>query len=177
MRNIIVVLLILFFWMPSSMAQTEGDSLLSAEKIYTIQLTHLTKGKIKTLKEGNKIKVSDKSGRRVKGRISVIEEDYFVIRNDTFSIDTVDYIRKPLLGTRIVGCALFGSGVGAAGLGTYLIIDGLTRASLAGVIMVVMGVPVAGVGLLATTVGGVFLLIGKKYNIDKKYTISIVSKE
>ncbi|MDT8309376.1 MAG: hypothetical protein RQ866_07575 [Bacteroidales bacterium] len=177
MKNTLIIMLIVFFWVPSIKAQTKEDTLYSPEKHYTIQLTHLAKGKTKILTEGNNIKVLDKSGRKVKGRITSIEEDYFVICNDTFSLDTVDYIRKPLLGTRIVGCALFGSGVGITGLGTVFIIEGLSNATMAGVILVVMGIPLAGVGLLATAVGGVFLLIGKKYNIDKKYAISIVSEE
>lgn len=124
--------------------------------------------KEKFIPEGKKIKVyTDGAQAPVKGNITIIDSANILIDQDTIALHEIQKIRVKSVAAQVLGGVLTGSGGLVTAFGSWFMIELLSEGGLPAIVGMVVGLPVTTVGVITTTTGVLFIVIGKKYKRHK----------
>jgi hypothetical protein len=113
------------------------------------------------ISEGKRILVRDTSGKKLRGRLKILDDSTIVVHNrttgitDTFNTRIIDKVRRPSMFNCIMGGISTGMSLAMVSLGTVLMFDDNSTIRLLGGIVAFAG------GL--STVSSVFVINGKTY--------------
>lgn len=149
---------------------------------YQLELTHQKRKKVKHIAKGRKIKLIYDS-LLIKGKIDSISAEHIFIGEKGYSIERMNAIRINLRGFRYGGAGTLLGGIGLGVFGIVITSAGVAMAS-SGLMMAFIGAAIAGFGVTVAIIGGVAIIasipmffIGKKFDFQKKWRLSIVPAE
>lgn len=146
-----------------------------------IVFIHKTKDKQKFIKQNKKIIVwtENKNG-RIKGKISKINENSFVIDGIEYQFDSIQKIGAKSTGLKIVqttGKVLLISGILVTGYGAYMVYYGyslLESDACVAFVSVMIGFIVMAAGIPVAIIGAIPLaIVGHRFNLQKKWDIKM----
>ena len=135
----------------------------------------LTKKKNNTgkhINEGKRMKVITVTGSMFRGNFSIVNDSSIAIDHDTIRLSEIERIRFKSSANLISGGLITGAGVLGTALGLNLIIATAQADEYAAFFGIILGLPIAAVGIITSATGIVVIASGKKYTSTKwQYSI------
>ena len=166
----LVVRFLLFFTICTSITINAQEN---ANEIEVLVLTNAKSNKEVKIKSAKRVRVWLSDEVSIKGRLQDIQMDAIVIDNQLIALSQIKKIRIGSTGTKIIGGTIMGGGLIFCGIGVG-IIAGANSASgcLGPAVTVIAGVLISGTGGFITLLGLPVFLIGKRFDLEKKWKIS-----
>ena len=158
MKQFLMLLFIVLMVSPLA-GQTKSEPVL--------QISHKSKDKTKYVKIGRNVKVYT-ADKKIKGRLDSIAPNKLYLKGKVVNIDQIENVRFKLRGTQIAGAVVGTGGLLITGAGIMVIAQNAGDSSLGGAFGRLIGGMITAVGLIPTSLGTTFFLIGKSYK-DKKW--------
>ncbi len=137
----------------------------------------ISKGtKIKYVKAGKKISIWYE-GEKYKVWVDSIGQNEIFTKNKVFEINKADKISVRFRATMISGSIIGTGGLLFTGLGTALIIKGISSNDLGGVFVAIIGIAVDIIAVPVTVIGTSVFFVGKKYKKSKGWRFKAVQIE
>jgi len=127
----------------------------------------LTKKKNNTerhVNEGKRIRVVTETGYLYRGHYRIISDSCIAINVDTIRLSEVKSIRFKSSFNFITGSVITGAGVFGTALGVNLMIETIPAGGYAALFGLILGLPLATVGVLTTAAGVFVIFSGKKHS-------------
>ncbi|MBN1252539.1 MAG: hypothetical protein JXR51_03745 [Bacteroidales bacterium] len=149
-----------------------GFEIKAADFNKDIEVLVLTKknGKVKYIKSGKKIIIWTNAGEKIKGKIEDISNNSVVVKNKKYELADIKAIRVNYQAAKISGAVIGVGGLLSTYIGMAIYIDLISKGTIAGQLFAVLiGLPIAALGVLLITAGVLVFTIGKKHKLSKNW--------
>ena len=162
-KLILIILLILAAF--GGIAQTKSS----------LEVRNYRSQKSNYISEGSKICVI-KNGKLYKGALTILSDKAILVNSDTILISNIQQFYSRTFSTRLGGGILLTSGSLIGGLGLAATVAGISDGGGYALLAVLLGVPIAALGIIGVVKGVKYLSRGKKFDPSKwEYRILTIS--
>ena len=169
-KSILIIFLFSILFQTTLYSQVSNDVIVLSKKGHN---------KKRIIKQNKKIKVwinENGVSKKYKGHYNIVNNEMIRINDKTFHISEINQLSGPSASNRITGGVLLALGTTSIALGTAIFIWGINSDDSLGfgfLIGVIIGVPLAALGIILDTTGAIFMVSKKTYDLNEKWDIQI----
>ena len=161
MKSIYIVIVLAFFTSLAVLAQNKK----------VLKLRNYNTNNLRYIHEGSKVHAI-RDGKVCKGILKIISEKTIAINSDTLQISQIQEISAKTTSRTVGGVALLIPSAYIGGLGIWAVAAGLGSLDNFGALAIVIGAPLAVVGLFGIYAGAKFIFNGRKFSPSRwEYSI------